>query len=359
MLKILDRYIISKYLKTFFFVQLIIISVAVVVDYSEKSDAFIEKKAPLQEIIFDYYFSYIPWMANIMTPIAVFIATVFITAKMASHTEIVAMLSSGMSFRRFLRPYFWGSVLLGALTFGLVGWVIPYSAKRKIAFEQTYIHNPYYFDGQNVHFRLNDSVYAYLESYNNISDQGNKFTLEKIIDGQVVEKLSSPRITWDTERNLWKIGTYEIYRFDNEQEELHRGTHLDTALNLYPQDFDTKHDMHQTMTIAELESYIQEQRSRGADGYGLFVNEKYERYAYPFAIVVLTMMGAIVAARKSRGGSGFQIAVGFTLAGIFILFVLLSRNLSESGAFNPMMAAWIPNLTFSFITLIMYFTVPR
>ncbi len=358
-MKILDRYIISKYLKTFFFVQLIIITVAVVIDYSEKSDAFIEKKAPLSEIVFDYYFSFVPWMANIMTPIAVFIATVFITAKLASHTEIVAMLSSGMSFLRLLRPYFLGSVLLGSLTFGLVGWVIPYSAKRKIAFEQTYIHNPYFYDGQNVHFRLNDSVYAYLESYNNISDHGTRFTLEKIIDGQLKEKLSTLRITWDTAGRLWRMGAYEVYRFDGEMEELHRGVSLDTALNLYPHDFDTKHDMHQTMTIAELETYIEEQRSRGADGYGLFVNEKYERYAYPFAIVVLTMMGAIVAARKSRAGSGFQIAIGFMLAGIFILFVLLSRNLSESGAFNPMMAAWIPNITFSIITLVMYYTVPR
>ncbi len=358
-MKILDRYIIRKYLKTFFFVQLIIITVAVVIDYSEKSDSFIEKKAPLEEIIFDYYLSFIPWMANIMTPIAVFIATVFITAKLASHTEIIAMLSSGMSFSRFLRPYLLGSAVLAALTFWLVGWVIPHSAKRKIAFEQTYIHHPYFYEGQNVHFRLNDSVFAYLESYNSVSDIGTRFTLEKILNGQLTEKLSAQRIIWDTVGQRWRLVNYEVYRFIGENEQFFKGNSLDTVLNLYPRDFDTKHDMHQTMTIAELEAYIEEQQSRGADGYGLFVNEKYERYAYPFAIVVLTMMGAIVSARKSRGGSGLQIAIGFTLAGIFILFVLLSRNLSESGAFNPMMAAWMPNLTFSVVTLVLYYTVPR
>lgn len=358
-MRIFDLYIIKKLLTTFFFSVLIAVIVVCVIDYTEKSDDFIRHDLPLSQIITEYYINFIPFMMSTLSPILVFISVVFITARMASHTEIIAMFASGMSFIRILVPYLIGAVLLGGLIFWLVGWIIPDAAKTKVEFQIKYLHSPYYFDSRDVHFKVNDSTYFYLQSYNNKSKVGYRCTIEKVRDGKLVEKLSTNRMQWNPDKEKWSLASYKRYTFKDGKEEFTTGGVMDTTLNIFPRHFESTRYLNETMTLAELDQYIQEQKDRGIGNVALYENEKHERYAYPFAIIVLTIMGVIVAARKSRQGSGVQIAFGFFLAFVFILFVVMSRSVGRAGSIEPMLAAWLPNITFSIIAAIMYFTVPR
>ncbi|MGB0524111.1 MAG: LptF/LptG family permease [Flammeovirgaceae bacterium] len=358
-MKILDKYILFKFLKTFVFVVAILIAVICVIDYTEKSDDFLEHKLSFSQVFFEYYLNYIPFMANTLSPICVFITTVFMTSRMASHTEIVAMMSSGMSFRRLLMPYWAGSILLGIITFFMVGWIIPKAAKTKVDFEIAYVKSPFFFNDRNIHLRENDSIYVYMESYNNRSKSGYKFTMEKVIGRDLKEKLYGDRIQWVDSLEGWHLKSYEIHHFDGKKEWMTRGTKLDTVLTLHPKDFESKHKIFETLTFNELDQYINEQLARGLGNVGRLQNEKYERYAYPFAIIILTTMGVIVSARKSRRGTGFQIAFGFLMAFIYIIFVILSRNIAKSGAIPPIITAWIPNMTFTSITALLYYFMPK
>lgn len=358
-MKILDKYILFKFLKTFAFVVTILIAVICVIDYTEKSDDFLEHDLGFQQIFFEYYLNYIPFMANTLSPICVFITTVFMTARMASHTEIVAMMSSGMSFNRLLAPYLAGATILGLITFCMVGWIIPKAAKVKVDFEIAYVKSPFFFNDRDIHQRESDSVYVYMESYNVRSKSGYKFTMEKIAGRELQEKLYADRIQWVDSTKSWHLKSYDIHYFDGQKEKMTRGNNMDTVLSLHPKDFESKHKLYETLTFDELDAFVAEQRARGLGKVGRYLNEKYERFAYPFAIIILTVMGVIVSARKSRRGTGFQIAFGFLLAFVYIIFVILSRNVANAGSIPPMLTAWIPNITFSSITLLLYFFMPR
>ncbi len=358
-MKLFDLYILKKFLTTFFFSVLIMVVVIVVVDYTEKSDDFLRHNLSLGQIFSEYFINFIPFMISTLSPILVFISVVFITARMASHSELIAMFASGMSFARIMVPYLLGAVILGALTFWLVGWIIPDAAKTKVAFEIKYLQSPYYFDSRDVHFKVNDSTYFYLQSYNNKSQVGYRCTIEKVRDGKLLEKLSTNRMQWNSDIEKWSITDYKLYTFVNGKEEVSFGGTMDTVLNIYPRHFESTHSLHEAMTLQELDEYIEEQLNRGIGNVAVYQNEKHERYAYPFAMIILTIMGVTVAARKSRQGSGAQIAAGFLLAFVFILFVIMSRSIGRAGSMEPMLAAWLPNIVFSCVAAIMYFTVPR
>ena len=360
-MKILDLYIIKKFLKTYFFAVLIIVTIIMVIDYTEKIDNFIDNKAPLSEILGDYYLNFIPYWANYISPLMVFISTVFFTANMAARTEIIAILSTGVSFMRFLRPYLIGSAMLGMLTFLMVGWIIPIANKTRITFERKYVEGgSYYFSGRNVHIKIGPEDYAYMESYDTGTNTGYRFALDKISGSQLKVKLLADKIVWDTTRRKWTIQDYRIRTFlANGKEKLTYGTKLDTTLNLLPKDFDSKYQLQETFTMPELEETIDKVRSRGSDGIEVFLIEKYLRFANPFAVVILTVIGVIVSARKSRGGVGFQIALGFMLAFLYILFFMMSKGIAQSGGMPPLLAVWLPNIVFTFIGMILYRAVPR
>ena len=360
-MKILDLYIIKKFLKTYFFAVLIIVTIIMVIDYTEKIDNFIDNKAPLSEILGDYYLNFIPYWANYISPLMVFISTVFFTANMAARTEIIAILSTGVSFMRFLRPYLIGSAMLGMLTFLMVGWIIPIANKTRITFERKYVEGgSYYFSGRDVHIKIGPEDYAYMESYDTGTNTGYRFALDKISGSQLKVKLLADKIVWDTTRRKWTIQDYRIRTFlANGKEKLTYGTKLDTTLNLLPKDFDSKYQLQETFTMPELEETIDKVRSRGSDGIEVFLIEKYLRFANPFAVVILTVIGVIVSARKSRGGVGFQIALGFMLAFLYILFFMMSKGIAQSGGMPPLLAVWLPNIVFTFIGMILYRAVPR
>jgi lipopolysaccharide export system permease protein len=357
--KILDNYIIKRFLKTYIYVVFIIVTIVLVIDYTEKADDFVNKKAPLKAILFDYYLNFIPYWANYISPLMIFIATVFMTANMAIKTEIIAILSSGVSFMRFMRPYFLGAAVVGLITFFMVGWIIPKGNKTRIDFENKYVKSTYYFNGRDVHLKIAPDIYAYLESYSNSSSTGYKFTMEHIKNSRLIKKLSAEQIVWDAKKKKWSIEDYKIRTFNGEKQTLAFGAKIDSTLNMFPKDFESDYSLYETFTINELDDYVNQIKSRGADGVETYLIEKYQRYSSPFAVFILTAIGVILSARKTRGGVGIQIAMGFVLAFVYIIFFILSKGIAENGAMPPLLAVWLPNIVFAFIGIILYKTVPR
>lgn len=357
-MKIIDRYILNKFIVTFFFVMIMLVSVICVIDFTEKNDKFMKNGVEAFEIV-KYYLTVFPFFASLITPITVFIATVFITANLAARTEIIAILSSGVSFRRLLLPYFLGSLLVAVLTFVFNGYVIPDANKFRIAFEVANVRKPFYNTERDMHLKIADNDYIYIQSYNNSTDAAYRVTLEKIEATQLKAKLTANRMDWDSAGHQWKILNWQLREINGMEEKITSGPELDTALNLTPQDFANNYGRQETMNMTELEEHIERQSSRGADDVTIYRIEKYIRYMQPFAVIILTFIGVIVSARKSRGGTGYLIALGFFLAFVYIIFYTFSRAVAEAGSMNPLLAVWLPNLSFAFIGTILYFTVPR
>jgi lipopolysaccharide export system permease protein len=367
-MKIIDKYILKKILTTFFFVVLILVAIVSVIDLTEKMDKYSRNNLDVVTIL-GYYGDFIPWIAGLITPITVFIAIVYVTSQMAARTEIVAILSSGVSFQRMLFPYFVGSLVLALISFYLNGWVIPKSNRSRLEFEMKYLNKTVRYDKQNVHLQVEPNVYLYLQNYNNQSNTGYQFTLERFNENnQLLEKLTADHIQWDTTKLKWtlkywkrkKVDSLFLVRNDEKLKKLtESGEALDTTLAISPSDFVNNQGNYDGLTIPELNQQIAKMKFRGATGVEVFQTEKYIRFAAPFTIFVLVFMGVIVSSRKSRGGTGFQIALGFLLSFVFILFFMMTRTFAEAGSLPPMLAAWLPNITFTVIALGMYKYVPR
>jgi lipopolysaccharide export system permease protein len=358
-LKLIDAYILKKFLSTFVYVVIMLNAIICVIDYSEKSQDFYRNKLSLGFIVEHYYINYIPYMTNLLSPIIVFLATVFVTVRLANRTEIIAMLASGVSFMRLLVPYMLGATLLAAISIAGTTYLVPITNKSRVAFERAFIKERYFYDATNVHFRVAPDAYAYMQNYNNFTQTGYQFTLERIIGNQLMEKLSAERIRWDSTSGKWSIENYRLHQFNGEREVLKYGEKIDTLLRLSPKDFESTHLLHEELTIPEINAYVEEQLMRGNTAVGIFLVQKNMAFAYPFAIIILTFMGVIVSARKSRQGSGVQIAIGFLIAFLFIILARMFMSLGQAGSVSPFMAAWAPPLLFGALSIIMYKTVPR
>ncbi|WP_310397611.1 LptF/LptG family permease [Hymenobacter sp.] len=359
-MNILDKYIIKKFLSAFFFTVVILVSVICVIDFTEKNEDFVEHELSMSKIIFGYYLYLFPYFANLLSPITIFIAVVFVTAQLAARTEIVAILASGVSFRRLMLPYAIGGCVVGVLIFGLNGWVLPVGNKSRVAFERAYTKRPYRFQGRNVHIKIGPRHYVYMESYDNTSNVGFHFALETVDSTLLRRRLTADAINWDSTKRVWHMSPQLVRTFQGPQDErLQTLPARDTTLNLFPKDFASTYKLAETLTVPELNAFIRTKIERGADDTQIYLSEKYERYAYPFAIVILTLIGVILSARKSRAGVGGQIALGFVLAFVFIIFTMLSRNLAQVGSLPPIIAAWVPSGVFTLIGLALYRFVPK
>jgi lipopolysaccharide export system permease protein len=375
-MKLLDKYILKKILSTFFFVVLILEAIICIIDVTEKIDKFTQFKIPTTTIL-AYYFDFIVWIAGFLSPITTFIAVIFVTSRLAAHTEIVAILSSGASFLRFLRPYFYAATFLALMSFLLNGWVIPKSNYNRLVFEMTYFQNKYYYDKRNVHMQVAPNVYLFIQNYNNQSNTGYQFSLERFDEDKLIEKLSAENIQWDSTKRKWTLRIWkrkkidELFQVDRVKEVslaekngkelslIEKGDNLDTTLVITPKDFENDSKMYAGMTIPELTDKIETLRFRGSTGIEAYEVERHIRYSSPFYIYVLVFMGAIVAARKSRGGTGFQIALGFLMAFVFIIFFTITSTFAQTGSLSPVLAAWLPNVIFGLIAFFMYKYVPR
>ena len=360
-MKKLDWYILKKVLVTFVFVVGLLELIICVIDFTEKNDDFIKNELS-SELIWQYYLSFIPWIASLLTPITVFIATVFVTAKLAAKSEIVAILASGISFRRMLFPYLIASVMIGSASFYINSYVIPDANKFRIDFELRYLKDPFYNTDKHIHIKISeqDSLegYIYLYRYDVRRDVGSVVTLETVHGTQLVEKITARQINWDT-TGVWKLKRWQKREIIDQKEIITEGPEMDTVLNLSPSDFGNKDRIWETMTMDELDDHIALQKSRGADDVHIFEIEKYVRYMSPFTLLILMAIGVIVSARKSRQGTGFQIALGFVIAFAFIIAFILATAIAEAGSMNTILAIWMPNIIFTGVAALLYKTVPR
>src|SRR5690554_1305665 len=359
-MKILDLYIIKKFLGTFFFSIALIISITIVFDISENVDDFIEKSAPLKAIAFDYYLNFIPYFANLFSPLFIFISVIFLTSKMASNTEIIAILASGVSFRRLLVPYLIVAVFLCGASFYLNNFLIPESNKKRLTFRYTYIKNPYTNQDKNIHLQLNQNSYAYMKSYAAQTDVGVKFSLERFDDeGKLEYKLLSDFVKWDTTKKLWSIQNYYERRIDGINESIKRGLTKDTVLNMKPEEFRQRDTDVEMLNYTELNEAIEKEKFKGSQNVVLYEIEKYKRQAFPFASIILTIIGVSIASKKVRGGIGVHLGVGLSLSFTYILFMKVTQTFSTNGGLDPAIAMWIPNVLFAFIALYLFQKAPK
>lgn len=360
-LKLIDYYIIKKFLGTFFFSLVLILTIAVVFDFSEKIDEFMEKQAPASKIIFDYYLNFIPYFATLFSPLFVFITVIFFTSKMAYNTEIVAILNSGMSFRRMMWPYFVSALFIVAFTFALTNFIIPTSNQKRLDFEHRYYKARYNVNQLNsIHRQIYPNVYMYMEQYNPINQSGRNFTIERFDENlRLLSKLSSTLVKWDSTAGKWSAWDYYIRDIGDSVETLTTGRRIDTTLRITPADFSRSAEFVGTMTYRELYDYIDVLRLQGSDELKIFLVEKHRRYSVPFSVFILTLIGVSLSSKKVRGGIGMQIGIGLLLSFTYILFLQFASQFSLKGNLDPMLAMWLPNIVYSVIAFILYRLAPK
>lgn len=358
----LDRYIIGKFLGTYFFSIALIISIAVVFDYSENIDKFLSKNAPMNLIITDYYLNFIPYYSNLFSQLFVFISVIFFTTKLADNSEIIAMMSTGVSFRRLMRPYMFSAAVIGVLTFALSGYVIPRGTVKRVKFENTYKRNDVPTFTSNVQLEVDTGVIAYIGRYEDTQKTGYEFTLDKFENKKIVKHLQASTIQYDSvapEPYHWIISNYQTRDFQGMREVLKNGSRLDTIIKMEPRDFLITKGQQETLTSPELANYIERQKQRGFAEIKEFEVEYWKRGASAFAAFILTIIGASLSARKRKNGMGITLSIGVSLSLVYILFQTVSATFAINADFPPVLAAWVPNIVYCFIALYCYKTAPR
>jgi lipopolysaccharide export system permease protein len=362
MLKILDWYIIKKFITTFVFAILLLTFITVVIDLSEKSDDFLKSNASLQQIITEYYLGFIPHIVSQLFPLFVFISVIFFTSKMAGRSEIIAILASGTSYTRFLRPYWIGAVFLALVLWFSFRYVTPVANRMRMGFETKYLENnnlntnP---KSPTVYFRNDTTHYGQVSYFDTASKRGNSFLLQNIVGGKLVENLRAETLQWDTVKKGWKLQDVVRHRFDSGKESVEKIAALDISLNFKPSELIKNEYTKNVMQTPELVRFITQEKLRGSEGINEFLVERYHRDATPASLIILTMIGVAVGSQKVRGGSGLHIAVGFIIGSLYILIDRFSTIFSTKGNFPPLLAAWMPNLIFLVVAIVLFRRAPK
>ena len=326
-------------------------------DINEKLDAFL--KAPLHATIVDYFLNFIPYFANQFAPLFTFIAVIFFTSKLAMHNEIVAMLSSGMSFRRLLRPYMVSAAVIAAASFVLSAYIIPPANVKRINYTNTYVKNKRVDYGANIMLMVAPNEIAYINRYDNITKTGIRFSLESFDkDKRLVSRLTATSIRWDTLYN-WRVNNYVIRDFRDGREYISKGMSLDTIIPFEPRDFLIAVNDCEKMTTPALARYVERQKERGVANIRTFEVEYHRRFAMTAAAFILTIIGMSLSSRKVKGGMGLNIGIGLVLSFGYILFMTVTQTFALSGLTSAMVAMWIPNVLFSLIALVLYIRARR
>ena len=356
----IDWYIIKKFLGTYFFAIALIISIAVVFDVNENIDRFINNKAPIEAIVFDYYMNFVPYFSNLFSPLFVFIAVIFFTSKLAENSEIIAMMSTGLSFKRLLRPYMISAAIIAVLTYGLGAYVIPKGNVTRLNFEDRYKKKKKKEYVRNVQLEVDSGVIAYLERYEDYNKTAFRFSLDKFEDKKLVSHLTAKRATYDTTSfHKWILKDYMIREMNGMRETIIKGDKLDSIIKMEPQDFLIMKGQQQTMTSSELDEYITKQKQRGFANIKEFEIEYHQRIAMSFAAFILTVIGVSLSARKVKGGMGLYLGIGLALSFSYILFQTVSATFAVNGNTPPIVAVWIPNILYTFIAIFLYRKAPK
>ncbi len=359
--KILDRYILGKFLSTYFFAIAMIIVVVVIFDYVEKVDDFTRTNAPFQAVVFDYYLNFIPFFVNQFSGLFTFVAVIFFTSKMAYQTEIVAMLSGGMSFRRLMWPYFIGALIISALSLVLNLWVIPVSQRTCVAFDAQYIDEVNNGDyDRHIYRQVEPGVFVYIRGYAHIG-RASFLSLDRIEDGRLVGSLEAANPVVDSVTGRWKASRYTMreYRDGEMSDKFTQHRNLDTLINLDRTELARIEDLLKTMKIDELNAFLEQQRNKGSDSIAVIEVAKHSRFAYPIGTFILTLIGVSLSSRKVRGGTGLHIGIGTALCFSYILFIRFAEEFAKGGALAPEIAVWCPNALYLIIAIYLYIKAPK
>ncbi len=362
LMKRMDWYIIKKFIGTYIYAIVLIISIAIVFDINENLAKFSEYNAPLKAIVFDYYVNFVPFYANLFSPLFVFIAVIFFTSKLAGNSEIIAMLASGMSFRRLLRPYMVSCVLISLVTFYLGSYVIPHGTVIRQNFETLYKNKKRNTSAENVQLQVGPGVIAYIQYYDNRHKSGYGFCLDKFENKKLVSHLSATEIQYDTisdSKFHWHITNWKERRLRGLKEQITQGARKDTVIMMEPTDLVYSKGQQETFTSPELREYISKQQSRGSGNVIQYEVEYHKRIATSFASFILTIIGASLSSRKRKGGMGLYLGLGLVLSFTYIMLQTISSTFAINTGFHPMLAAWIPNITFAIVAYFCYRQAPN
>ena len=356
----LDVYIVKKFITTFFVALLLIIGIVIIFDISEKIDDFVSKEAPLKAIIFDYYLNFVPYFMNMFSPLFVFITVIFFTSKMAADTEIVAILSCGISFHRMMVPYVFSALLIALFSLGLNLFIIPESNKTRLEFENQYVKQRFKGVGRNVHYQISPGEYVFAESFSSWNNTAYRFTLERIKDNKLVSKIYAESAVYDSTKGSWTLKKYFIRDYNEDlTDRVRSGKQIDTTLALSTKDFYLTENTVETLTYSELNELIDIQQMRGDANVKFALIEKNTRFALPFSAFILTIMGVALSSKKRRGGIGWNIGIGIALAFTYILFLRFSQMFVHTGTLPPAIALWLPNVVFAIIAVFLYRIAPK
>tara|TARA_Y100001934_G_C12329095_1_gene764123 strand:+ start:263 stop:1351 length:1089 start_codon:yes stop_codon:yes gene_type:complete len=358
--KIIDRYIIGKFLGTFFLTIALILAIAIVFDISEKIDDFITRGASTREIIIDYYLNFVVFYGNLFSSMIVFIATIFFTSRMTSNTEIVAILTGGVSFRRMMFPYFVSATIIALISFFLSHFVIPYTNVSRLEFQHSYIDKKEDERFKNIHRQIKPGHIIYFENYNTKRFSGYHFTYEIIEGGKLVSKLKADFIRLDTATNEWVLDNYDLRTIDEEgKEHLEQGRKLRREFDFEAMDIVPRLYTVEMMNTPELNEFIEAERIRGSENINHYLIQKYQRTSWPFATYILVLIGVSISSRKTRGGLGLNVAIGLVLCVTYIFFMQISTTFATVGSMSPLLAVWTPNILFAGIAAYLYYIAPK
>lgn len=356
----LDLYIMGKFIGTYLFTILLLVIIIIVFDAAEKMDDFLELNAPLSSIFLTYYLNFVPFILNQFSSLIIFIAVIFFTSKLAYNTEIVAILSNGISFRRFLYPYFISSILVAAFSLALNLYIIPHSNEIRIEFESRYLKK-----GQRDNFdshiykQVNDTTFAYIKGYNSIRHSCEYLVLETIKDNIITSSLTAKTVKVNDKTSRWSASKYLNREFIDGVEVLEKKDNLDTLINLSTNELGKVENYIQTLNINELNTFISEQQRKGSSQMNMFLVDKHNRYAYPFSALILTLIGVSLSSRKVRGGTGLHIGIGIGLCFSYILFMRFANEFAKGQVLPAVIAVWLPNILFAFIGIYLYRKAPK
>lgn len=362
-IRILDRYIFFRFMKTFWVSLGLILCIFIVFDIKEKIQSFTSNHIPVSEIIFDYYLMFIPYFANLFSPLFIFISVIFFTSRMAARNEFIAMLSGGISFARILRPYLWGALLVGSISLILNHYYLPGFTKRKIAFEDRYINENYNTDEENIHRIVGDQIILYMHHYVNADNTGFNVSLEKRDGLEQPWHLRAERMVWDSASHCWTFLNGEERIFIKKI--IRRGDSIfpviiskirpfakkKLRMEFHPSDMWRYESRVEIMSTPELNRFIEKEKKKGSNLIEHFEVEKYRRTSFPYATLVLTIMGVCISSRKVRGGVGLQIAIGLILSCTYVILMYVFTTLATTGFAPPLLSVWIPNIIFTSLTV--------
>ena len=358
----LDRYIISKFIGTYIYSIILIISIAIVFDVNENLSKFTTLGAPLKAIVFDYYANFVPYFSNLFSPLFVFIAVIFFTSKLAGNSEIIAMLAAGVSFKRLLRPYILSAAMIALVNFYLGAYIIPHGTVVRQEFEAKYRNSKKITSASNVQLMIRPGVIAYIQQYDNNTKTGYGFSLDKFENKKLVSHMTASTIRYDSiseDRFHWKAQNYKIRTLRGLREEIKSGSVIDTLIQMEPMDLVYSDGQQETLTSDELRDYIGKQTERGSVNVVQYEVEYHKRIATSFASFILTVIGISLSSRKRKGGMGLSLGIGLALSFSYILLQTISATFAINADTPPVLAAWLPNILYAVIAYFCYRQAPN